>query len=213
MSMQNGNIEQKMKAKKEESSEEDESEDESEDDDSEEEDDSVEESEEEEEGESEQDSLKIKPKYSKPSSDMKIYDTVKFKLQQLEKEKEKVQKAETKDSSSEEEMDFENYELKEPSYSEENHESGQLKWKDNLAQKAQEAFLRRQQETPNLRRLVYGEVAEDEEEEDDSIGEGLFKKVASKDEDGKDSRTQKNGLDCSKFPVEKFQEWDLDEVS
>jgi len=31
-----------------------------------------------------------------------------------------------------------------------------LKWKENLAQKAAAAFLRRQQDTTNLQKLVYG---------------------------------------------------------
>ena len=35
--------------------------------------------------------------------------------------------------------------------------TGPLKWKENLAQKAAEAFYKRQQSTPNLRRLVYGD--------------------------------------------------------
>lgn len=34
--------------------------------------------------------------------------------------------------------------------------SGALKWKEDLTQKAAEAFLRQQRSTPNLRKLVYG---------------------------------------------------------
>ena len=34
--------------------------------------------------------------------------------------------------------------------------TGQLKWKENLVQKASDAFLRRQKASPNLRKLVYG---------------------------------------------------------
>ncbi len=34
---------------------------------------------------------------------------------------------------------------------------GHLKWKDNLLEKASETFLRRQQETPDLSKLVYGQ--------------------------------------------------------
>ena len=34
--------------------------------------------------------------------------------------------------------------------------SGVLRWKENLAQKAAAAFLQRQQDTPNLQKLVYG---------------------------------------------------------
>ena len=34
--------------------------------------------------------------------------------------------------------------------------SGLFRWKENLAQKAAAAFLQRQQDTPNLQKLVYG---------------------------------------------------------
>lgn len=34
--------------------------------------------------------------------------------------------------------------------------SGALRWKEELSRKAAEAFLRQQQATPNLRRLIYG---------------------------------------------------------
>jgi len=33
-----------------------------------------------------------------------------------------------------------------------------LQWKENLALKASEAFMRRQQEIPNLRKFVYGDT-------------------------------------------------------
>ena len=36
------------------------------------------------------------------------------------------------------------------------YSSGVLRWKENLAQKAAAAFLQRQQDTPNLQKLVYG---------------------------------------------------------
>ena len=35
--------------------------------------------------------------------------------------------------------------------------AGHLKWKENLLEKASEMFLKRQRETPNLRKLVYGD--------------------------------------------------------
>ena len=35
--------------------------------------------------------------------------------------------------------------------------AGHLKWKENLMEKTSEMFLKRQRETPNLRKLVYGE--------------------------------------------------------
>lgn len=39
--------------------------------------------------------------------------------------------------------------------------TGELRWKVNLTQKAADAFYRRQQETPNLRKLVYGKGMSD----------------------------------------------------
>lgn len=88
--------------------------------------------------------------------------------------------------------------------------AGALRWKEGLAQKAAENFLRQQQSTPNLRKLIYGTVAEKEEEEGDSDGElgGLFH-VSRPD---KEYRRKANALDCSKFPVESLQDWDMEEV-
>ncbi|XP_039196685.1 ribosome biogenesis protein BMS1 homolog isoform X2 [Crotalus tigris] len=89
---------------------------------------------------------------------------------------------------------------------------GALKWKEGLSQKAAEAFLRQQQAIPNLRKLVYGTVAEDKEEEDEGEREeelgGLFR-VSRPD---KESKRKIDALDCSKFPVEIAQDWDSDEA-
>ncbi|KAM3666385.1 ribosome biogenesis protein BMS1 homolog [Ammospiza maritima maritima] len=89
--------------------------------------------------------------------------------------------------------------------------TGALKWKEDLTQKAAEAFLRQQRSTPNLRKLVYGTAVEDEDQEsedaDDELG-GLFR-VSRPD---KASKQKANALDCSKFLVEKPQDWDLEEV-
>ncbi|KAI1887223.1 hypothetical protein AGOR_G00203970 [Albula goreensis] len=55
--------------------------------------------------------------------------------------------------------------------------AGTLQWKEGLAQKAAEAFLRQQSATPNLRKLVYGTAAQDEGDEDadeEELG-GLFR--------------------------------------
>nr|XP_008168748.1 ribosome biogenesis protein BMS1 homolog isoform X1 [Chrysemys picta bellii]XP_023962994.1 ribosome biogenesis protein BMS1 homolog isoform X1 [Chrysemys picta bellii]XP_023962995.1 ribosome biogenesis protein BMS1 homolog isoform X1 [Chrysemys picta bellii] len=110
--------------------------------------------------------------------------------------------------------DVENLLKEEEEYGEENDFSadtaGALKWKEDLTQKAAEAFLRQQQSAPNLRKLVYGTVAEDADEEDDADEElgGLFH-VSRPD---KESKQKANALDCSKFPVETPQDWDLDEV-
>ncbi|XP_043912218.1 ribosome biogenesis protein BMS1 homolog [Protopterus annectens] len=87
--------------------------------------------------------------------------------------------------------------------------AGALKWKEDLAQKAAETFLK-QKRAPNLRKLVYGAVAEDEGEEENNQDElgGLFH-VSRPD---KESRCKINGLDCSKFPVDSPQDWDQEEV-
>ncbi|XP_044276247.1 ribosome biogenesis protein BMS1 homolog [Varanus komodoensis] len=103
--------------------------------------------------------------------------------------------------------------LKEEEYNEASDFSadtaGALKWKEGLTQKAAEAFLRQQQSAPNLRKLVYGTVAEDEEkeEENEELG-GLFRV----NRPSKESKRKADALDCSKFPVESPQDWDFDEV-
>ncbi|XP_074855519.1 ribosome biogenesis protein BMS1 homolog [Carettochelys insculpta] len=118
------------------------------------------------------------------------------------------------DGVEEEDGDVENLLKEEEEYGEENDFSsdtaGALKWKEDLTQKAAEAFLRQQQSAPNLRKLVYGTVVEDADEEDDADEElgGLFH-VSRPD---KESKQKANALDCSKFPVETLQDWDLDEV-
>ncbi|XP_051837952.1 ribosome biogenesis protein BMS1 homolog [Antechinus flavipes] len=90
--------------------------------------------------------------------------------------------------------------------------TGALKWKEDLSRKAAEAFLRQQQATPNLRKLIYGAVAEDDDDdeegdENEELG-GLFR-VSRPD---KESKRKADSLDCSKFPVEAPQDWDLEEV-
>ncbi|NXL34949.1 BMS1 protein, partial [Glaucidium brasilianum] len=89
--------------------------------------------------------------------------------------------------------------------------TGALKWKDDLTQKAAQAFLRQQCSTPSLRKLIYGTAVEDEDHEsEDAGGElgGLFR-VSRPD---KASKQKANALDCSKFLVEKLQDWNLEEV-
>ncbi|NXX50872.1 BMS1 protein, partial [Tricholaema leucomelas] len=89
--------------------------------------------------------------------------------------------------------------------------TGALKWKEDLAEKAAQAFLRQQRSTPNLRKLVYGTAIEDEDHESEDAGDelgGLFR-VSRPD---KESKQKANGLDCSKFLVEAPRDWDLEEV-
>ncbi|XP_075697838.1 ribosome biogenesis protein BMS1 homolog [Rhinoderma darwinii] len=90
--------------------------------------------------------------------------------------------------------------------------AGALKWKEDLKKKAAEVFLRQQASVPNLRKLVYGTVFENEGYEDDDDNEeklgGLFH-VSRPD---KESKRASNALDCSKFTVESLQDWDDEEV-
>ncbi|XP_050755202.1 ribosome biogenesis protein BMS1 homolog [Gymnogyps californianus] len=89
--------------------------------------------------------------------------------------------------------------------------TGALKWKEDLTQKAAQAFLRQQRSTPNLRKLIYGTAVEDEDHEGEDAGDelgGLFR-VSRPD---KASKQKANALDCSKFLIEKPQDWDLEEV-
>ncbi|XP_067828879.1 LOW QUALITY PROTEIN: ribosome biogenesis protein BMS1 homolog [Heptranchias perlo] len=87
--------------------------------------------------------------------------------------------------------------------------TGSLKWKEGLVQRAADVFVQ-QQSAPNLRKLVYGTVSEDKEEDeegDDTLG-GIFH-VSRPD---KESRSKSNGLDSSLFPVKNPHDWDLEEV-
>ncbi|XP_053439622.1 ribosome biogenesis protein BMS1 homolog [Nycticebus coucang] len=111
--------------------------------------------------------------------------------------------------------DIEDLLKEEEDYKEENNytseTSGALKWKEDLSRKAAEAFLRQQQTTPNLRKLIYGAVTEDNEEEDGESGEelgGLFR-VNQPD---RECKHKADSLDCSRFPVEAPHDWDLEEV-
>ncbi|KAL4841706.1 hypothetical protein H8958_013100 [Nasalis larvatus] len=101
--------------------------------------------------------------------------------------------------------DIEDLLKEEEDYKEENNDSketsGALKWKEDLSRKAAEAFLRQQQAAPNLRKLIYGTVAEDNEEEDGDTREelgGLFR-VNQPD---RECKHKADSLDCSRFLVE-----------
>ncbi|KAM9282075.1 ribosome biogenesis protein BMS1 homolog [Cariama cristata] len=89
--------------------------------------------------------------------------------------------------------------------------TGALKWKEDLTQKAAQAFLRQQRSTPNLRKLIYGTAVQEEDHESEDASDelgGLFR-VSRPD---KASKQKANALDCSKFLIEKPQDWDLEEV-
>ncbi|XP_077359239.1 ribosome biogenesis protein BMS1 homolog [Festucalex cinctus] len=90
-------------------------------------------------------------------------------------------------------------------------EMGALRWKDCLQQMASEAFLRRQEAMPNLRKLVYGSAEGKEEDDDDSdkdeVG-GLFRINRPQ----KSKMFQANALDCSHFNPDSSHNWDLEEM-
>ncbi|RXN32450.1 ribosome biogenesis BMS1-like protein [Labeo rohita] len=89
-------------------------------------------------------------------------------------------------------------------------ESRALRWKEDLAQKASEAYLRQQLAAPNLRKLVYGTVAEVEEEDSNDEEElgGLFK--VSRPE--KSKKVRADAMDCSRFQPDSSHDWDQEEM-
>ncbi|XP_054432829.1 ribosome biogenesis protein BMS1 homolog [Pteronotus mesoamericanus] len=105
--------------------------------------------------------------------------------------------------------------LREEDYKGENtystESSGALKWKEDLSRKAAEAFLRQQQATPNLQKLIYGTVTQDDEAEDGGSREelgGLFRVT----QPTRECKHKAESFDCSRFHVEIPQDWDLEEV-
>lgn len=110
--------------------------------------------------------------------------------------------------------DVEDLLKEEEDYKEENNypieTSGALKWKEDLSRKAVEAFLRQQQATPNLQKLIYGTVTEDTEEDGDTWEElgGLFRVSQT----ARECKHKADSLDCSRFHVESPHDWDLEEV-
>nr|XP_046232490.1 ribosome biogenesis protein BMS1 homolog isoform X2 [Scatophagus argus] len=116
------------------------------------------------------------------------------------------------ESEDEEEVDAADDTVKKTSASEseEEEEQGALRWKEGLQQKASEAFLRQQEAAPNLRKLVYGSVAEvngSEDDEEEELG-GLFR--VSRPQNRK--KCQANALDCSRFKPDTSHNWDLEEM-
>ncbi|XP_013412523.1 ribosome biogenesis protein BMS1 homolog isoform X2 [Lingula anatina] len=89
-----------------------------------------------------------------------------------------------------------------------NEESGLLRWKENIAEKASQSFLKNKQ--TNWRKIVYGHESEDydgESEEEGEVG-GLFKISKKK----KDQRKGIDGFDCSRDATGQNQEWNIQEL-
>uniref|UniRef100_W5KVZ8 BMS1 ribosome biogenesis factor n=1 Tax=Astyanax mexicanus TaxID=7994 RepID=W5KVZ8_ASTMX len=118
------------------------------------------------------------------------------------KKKEKEEKEEKMDA--EDELEEEEAELGADTV-------GALQWKSNLAQKATEAFLKRQRSAPNLRKLVYGTVVEEEEDaqnkEDEELG-GLFRVTRPE----KNKKVRADAVDCSRFHPDAGHDWEDEEM-
>lgn len=112
----------------------------------------------------------------------------------------------------------------EESSEDETAEDSAIKWKDNLANKAAQAFHERQASTPNLRKLVYGESSvgsqnnkkesgdNSSDEEQEQFG-GLFKRVQEEQNKRQEEKDLCNQEDSSLYPDPKQQRnWRLAEI-
>jgi ribosome biogenesis protein BMS1 len=98
-----------------------------------------------------------------------------------------------------------------------------IKWKDNLANKAAQAFQERQANTSNLRKLVYGQSfaalqtesrssGEESDEEKGVVG-GLFKKIRDQQSRKLEEKDICNQQDTSLYPVStQLRNWKLAET-
>ncbi|XP_075890928.1 ribosome biogenesis protein BMS1 homolog isoform X2 [Nelusetta ayraudi] len=115
---------------------------------------------------------------------------------------------EMEEDEDEDEGDEEEEEEQQSSDEEEEEQQRVLRWKEDLQQKASQAFLRQQEAAPNLKKLVYGSVAEvdgSEDEEGQELG-GLFR--VSRPQNSRKA----NGLDCSRFNPDSSLSQDLEEM-
>ena len=152
-----------------------------------------------------------KPKTGKKKpidKDMQVHMKIKSTLQALEKPSTNSKK---QSKEQEEEVDMEEDESDES-------EDIDLKWKDNLAQKASEAFYQRQTGKGNLRKLVYDpDITEEKSDESDDDGEdnrlgGLFKLASDRRTQKQNTLSTKDHVDSSLFPVDKMQDWSKSDV-
>ena len=151
-----------------------------------------------------------KPKTAKKKpidKDMEVHIKIKSALKAMEKpnlDSKKEQESLEMDQDQQEEQD------------ESEDDDIDLKWKDNLAQKASEAFYQRQTGKGNLRKLVYGpditeeknsdESDDDNEDEGGKLG-GLFKIASDKRRSTQNILSTKDHVDSSHFHVDKMQDW------
>ncbi|KAK0179967.1 hypothetical protein PV327_005659 [Microctonus hyperodae] len=98
---------------------------------------------------------------------------------------------------------------------EEEEEEDGLKWKTDLAQKARDAFIYRQQNTINLQKIVYGmaeknkseEKAENGDDNDDEDIGGIFRIMTEKQKQKLEERELKNQEETIYFSNEPPRDW------
>lgn len=168
---------------------------------------------------------KAKSSKKKPiDKDMEVHMKIKSTLEALEKTGSSSKKHKDEPLDDEEDEEYES-DMDEEDEEEEDYDGSEgsddddvaLKWKDNLAQKASEAFYQRQSGKGNLRKMIYGPQAteernsDDDEDDEDKLG-GLFRIASDKQRHEQSTQSAKDGLDSSFFRVEKMQDWTKEEV-
>lgn len=153
---------------------------------------------------------KAKTSKKKPvDKDMEVHMKIKSTLQALEKPTVSKKKEGNSLEMEEQEEDYDEDENEDED--DESEDDIDLKWKDNLAQKASEAFYQRQTGKGNLRKLVYGTEITEEKDSDESDEEGplggLFKIASDKQRRTQSTQSAKDLVDSSLFHVEKMQDW------
>ncbi|KAF0686785.1 Aste57867_21448 [Aphanomyces stellatus] len=102
-------------------------------------------------------------------------------------------------------------------------EASQMRWKENLVERAAKNFLERDESDINLMELVYGtadklHVGDGEAENDEDDDDGDFFTLKSKKKGGKGGKSSReddvNSIDCSRFHVARqdLQPWDMPDL-
>nr|CAH7762250.1 unnamed protein product [Callosobruchus chinensis] len=143
----------------------------------------------------------------KENKDLAVHNKISNVLKQLDSKKSYEKIHEDTSSDSEDESNFSEGGIDEDDSDEEN-ENDEVRWKDNLAKKAEITFLERQSSNQNLMKLVYGVFstkqsshtengeADREDDEEENIG-GLFKKVSKEQQNAKVSKDTMNLTESS----------------
>lgn len=146
------------------------------------------------------------------SKDFEVYQKIKSVLDTLTRQKGApggVATSQTEQQAEDEDEDGDE--------DEESEDDVELRWKDDLARKASDAYYQRQTGKGNLRKLVYGtecalnEAGPEEAEDDDALG-GLFKMVSTKRQEDQSVHSAKDLIDCSLFRVDKVRDWSKEDV-